>query len=174
MTRTLHLLRHAKSSWADQALDDFDRPLNARGRAAALSLASYLRDVPIELVICSPALRTRQTLAPITVAIGPELAVVFAAELYETSAEYYLQVLQDRGEGAAHVLMVGHEPSISQLCQSLAGSASADAVDRLRVKYPTGTLATLSWDGTLWRDLSHGAAHLQSVIRPRDLLQQEE
>ena len=71
--KTLHLLRHAKSSWKDPGLDDHDRPLSRRGRETARGIAAYLRRAKIapDLVICSTAVRARQTLDPIAKAIKP-------------------------------------------------------------------------------------------------------
>ena len=65
--KTLHLLRHAKSSWKDEALDDHERPLSKRGRETAKALGRYLRREKIkpDLVVCSTAVRATETLAPI-------------------------------------------------------------------------------------------------------------
>src|SRR5215475_12494664 len=71
--KTLYLLRHAKSSWKDPGLDDLDRPLNKRGRESAKTMAAYLRRARIspDVVVCSTALRAKQTLEPIANAIKP-------------------------------------------------------------------------------------------------------
>ena len=70
--RRLILLRHAKSSWDYADLADVDRPLSERGRTAARAMGSYLRAHPIrpDLVLCSPAARTRETLALVTPSLG--------------------------------------------------------------------------------------------------------
>jgi phosphohistidine phosphatase len=84
--KTLHLLRHAKSSWKDPGLDDHDRPLSKRGRETAGAIAAYLRRAKIapDLVICSTAVRARQTLDPIAKAIKPP-KVILERELYEVA-----------------------------------------------------------------------------------------
>src|SRR5690349_2787247 len=84
MSRTVYLLRHAKSSWDDPALADIERPLAPRGRKAAKKIARYLRDRDVrpDLVLCSPAARARETLAAIGEGdVRPELYGASAAEL---------------------------------------------------------------------------------------------
>ena len=81
--KTLYLLRHAKSSWKDPGLDDLDRPLNKRGRETAKTMAAHLRRAKItfDLVLCSTAVRAKQTLEPIAKAIKPP-RVVFESRIY--------------------------------------------------------------------------------------------
>src|SRR5436853_722867 len=89
--RVLHLLRHAKSSWRDAGLDDRDRPLNPRGHRAGCLLAAHLaRQKPPELVLCSSALRTRETFAHIADAYGARPPVSFEEALYLATARTLL------------------------------------------------------------------------------------
>jgi phosphohistidine phosphatase len=101
--KTLHLLRHAKSSWKDRGLDDRDRPLSKRCRETARAIAAYLRRAKIapDLVICSTAVRARQTLDPIAKAIKPP-KVILEREIYEVAQKKYgmeapLEASRERG-----------------------------------------------------------------------------
>src|SRR5579871_5914818 len=106
MTRQLHLLRHAKSSWDDPGLDDHDRPLAARGRRAAALVGACLRDDAIRpgLVLCSTARRARETLALLELAVP----VSFEGQLYGASAGALLERLRRAPGDVAAVLLVAH------------------------------------------------------------------
>ena len=170
--RTVLLLRHAKSSWLDPALDDRDRPLDARGNAAAAAMAVHLSDRPIDAILCSPATRTRQTLAPLLSTRGAG-GLHIEPRLYDSSAGTYLALLQDLDDAVRSVLVVGHNPSTEGLCRLLAGSAAPGLLDRIRVKYPTGTLSVIALPGlAAWAALAPGSGQLVEVTRPVDLIGQ--
>jgi phosphohistidine phosphatase len=165
--RTLYLLRHAKSSWDDAALADRDRPLAPRGQKAAKLMAEHLRRDGIApgLVLCSVARRTRETLEAIEPALGgPEIEV--ERDLYGASAGELLERLQAVPDGVESVMLIGHNPSIQTLALNLAGRG--DDLDAIGLKYPTGALATLTFEGS-WQELDRGGAELAGFVRPRDL-----
>jgi phosphohistidine phosphatase len=161
LTRTLHLLRHLKSSWDDPSLADVDRPLAPRGRKAGKKLARHLRktDVRPELVLCSPAVRTRQTLAAVEAALGaPEVS--FDEDLYGASEEELLDALRRVEPERGSVLVIGHNPGLEDLAFALTGKAQE--------KFPTGALATLSF-ACDWADLEPGVCELAAYVVPREL-----
>ena len=130
-------------------------------------MADYLRsNAPgTDLVLCSSALRTRQTLERMTSAFG-EAEVLVEDELYGAGDDELLERLHRVSEGLQTVALIGHNPGISDLAIAVAGNG-AD-VDRMRSKFPTGTLAVLEFDGP-WRDLGPGGARLTSFVTPKDL-----
>ena len=168
MTRrsTLYLLRHAKSSWADESLPDDERPLAPRGRRAAEKLARYFRDERIapELVLCSPALRTRQTLELIRPGLGVPVQVLVEDDLYGADAEHLLARLRAVPGEVGSVLLIGHNPGIQDLAVLLVRSG-ADR-DQLRAHFPTAALATLAMPAA-WGKLGHGGAELLAFRVPR-------
>jgi len=93
---TVILLRHGKSSWSDPTLADLDRPLAPRGERAVRKMAKYIRRNKIRpgLVLCSPSLRTRQTLEAIESSLGSGSQIESESELYAASEEKLLQRLQ--------------------------------------------------------------------------------
>ena len=123
--RTLHLLRHGKSSWKDGALDDHDRPLSKRGRRAAAVLADHLARSGLapDLVLCSSALRARQTFDLIARALKPPRVIVERA-LYEAGPRRLLRYLRELPESAQCVLLVGHNPALHELALTLADTPS--------------------------------------------------
>lgn len=165
--KRLLLLRHAKSSWDDPALPDHERPLAPRGHRAAERMAEHLRaSVPnADLVLCSSALRTRETLERMSSAFG-EPEVVVEDELYGASDDELLERLHAVAEPTKTVALIGHNPGVGDLASALAGSG--DDLDRLRSKFPTGALAVLAFDGP-WTRLAPGGAVLTSFVTPKDL-----
>jgi phosphohistidine phosphatase len=175
--RTLYLLRHAKSGWDDPDLADIDRPLNDRGRRAATALAEHLRGSSArpQLVFCSPARRTRETLDLIAPGLGLGTTVVIDPVLYGADAALLWDKVRELPADADEVLIIGHNPGLHELAASLAGpSAKATTADekvrsRLRAKLPTGSFVTVDWAGSSWADLHRSAAVLRGFIPPRDL-----
>jgi phosphohistidine phosphatase len=166
--RTLLLLRHAKSSWDDAGLADRDRPLAPRGRRDACALGHQLRrrDYEIDRVLCSPARRTRETLARL--ALPDETPTRFAQPLYLGSARTLLAQLRRLPDEVHCALLIAHDPGIEQLANQLAGGGRAKARARLARGFVTGALAELRFERS-WRALAPGSAFLQRFTRPKDL-----
>lgn len=170
--KTVLALRHAKSSWDDLSLADFDRPLNRRGQAAAPVMGRYLRQAGYrpDVVLCSPALRARQTLALVQTTF-PELpAPIFEPKLYNARKSTLFDCLCALAEPAEQVLMIAHNPGLERLAVALVGAGSAAARKRLAAKFPTGGLAVLRFDQARWVDVTPGSGTLVDVTRPKDLV----
>ncbi len=169
--KLLYLLRHAKSSWDDPALGDFDRPLNARGRKAAQAMARHLQERGIRpaLVLCSAARRTRETYDALLPALsGTE--VLFENGLYETTRTVLYDRLTRLEAGLPSVLLIGHNPSLERLAQFLvADDQAGEAWDRLCDRYPTGTLTVLESPAEDWAGLAPASCRLLDFVRPADL-----
>lgn len=167
--RTLYLLRHAKSSWDDPSLADYDRPLAPRGQRAMPYVADHLRAEGIvpDVVLCSSARRTRETLDRLGDAIPAGCGVRVEDELYDADAEALLERLQALPDGEHRAMVIGHNPAIRQLALLLA--ASGERVDRMARKFPTAALATLDASIAAWSDLAPGCAGLTGFVRPKDL-----
>ena len=115
--RKLILLRHAKSSWKDASLDDFDRPLNRRGKKDAPIMAHKLamRKIKIDLTISSPANRTNETAKIFANILGCESEIIFNDKLYEASYKAILNVINLIDDKYQNVLLVCHNPGITNL-----------------------------------------------------------
>lgn len=168
----LMLLRHAKSSWQDASLADFDRPLARRGIAAAPLMGREMmrRGWLPDLVLVSPARRTRETWN-LVARQWPDGArpVVMHDDIYEADAERLLDVVRKESRSADRVLLIGHNPAMEDLAALLAGHAcDPDALSLMTAKFPTCALARLTFDGD-WPSLGADAARLDDFLRPRDL-----
>jgi phosphohistidine phosphatase len=169
LVRTVILLRHAKSSWADPALADLDRPLAPRGERASRRIAKYIRRKKIRpaLVLCSSSLRTRQTLEAIASSLGKSSSVEFEPQLYAASEGELLERLQALPESVDSVMMIGHNPGLHELARVLASRGAE--LPRLEEKFPTGALATLVLDSESWAALEPGDGELVDYVVPRQL-----
>src|SRR5262245_29809534 len=128
---TLHLLRHAKSSWDDPALPDHERPLAPRGRRDAKLIADHLlrERIAPELVLCSPALRTRQTLE----LVRPPGTIELEDALYGASSEELLARLRTVPGSVESVMLIGHNPGLQDLALDLA--AGGGGLEELEAKF---------------------------------------
>jgi phosphohistidine phosphatase len=165
--KRLLLLRHAKSSWDDPSLADRDRPLAPRGHKAAERMADYLRSnrPAVDLVLCSPALRTTETLEHVGRAFG-DAEMVVEDELYGATDEELLDRLRHVPEDVDGVALIGHNPGVQDLATGLAGGG--EDLERMRTKFPTGALAALEFDGP-WAGLAEGGGRLVAFVTPKEL-----
>lgn len=169
-SKTLLLMRHAKSSWTSDAVLDSDRPLNARGVRAAQAMAPIVAAWQPQWISCSTALRTRLTLSPIIEHLGNSADIKLTPALYESNEAAYLRHIRALPSNIDRALIIAHNPSLADLCTTLIGLAEPDALDRIAHKLPTGTLIALECPITRWSDLAPGSATLIDVNRPADLV----
>ena len=164
---TVYLLRHAKSSWSDPTLPDQDRPLARRGRRDAKRVAEHVVRLGIkpELVLCSASERTRETLELVRPAFGATSQVRLEAGLYAASADTLLERLRAVPEQVASVMLIGHNPGLHELAVALASTGTE--LERLKAKFPTGALATLTLPKAPWGRLSPADAVLAAYVVPK-------
>ncbi|WP_294644522.1 histidine phosphatase family protein [uncultured Aureimonas sp.] len=159
--RTIHILRHAHSSWAVPGQRDHQRILDDRGRADAASLAAKLREteVPVGSVVCSTAVRARQTLDLVRSALPAEVPVRFSDDLYALGAEAYRAEIT-AFQGPGELLLVGHNPTIEDLAMSL---CEMDAASQGQLRGGVGTAYWLIVDLHRGPDLD---GRLRAIIKP--------
>lgn len=164
MTLTLLLIRHAKSDWGDASLPDHERPLNARGRRDAPRMGRWIAEMGFapQEVLCSDALRTRETLDLMLPEWPAPPQVAHRPALYHATPEGILAVL---GDAASHrVALVGHNPGIG----ALAGLLAARAPDHQRWDdYPTAAVAALAFESDSWA--APGRGEVLAFAVPEDL-----
>lgn len=170
----LFLLRHAKASQSSPDGGDKSRPLNQRGRDASATMGRYMRDQGLrpEIVLCSTAERTRETLQLLCDAAGwteDDPKRTFADELYLPPSSEIISILQQLDNSASDVLVIGHNPGMHELAYVLADPRSRD-YERLLDKYPTCALAVLNNDSIGWQDIDAGRLTLTHYVVPRDLV----
>jgi phosphohistidine phosphatase len=169
--RLIYLLRHAKSSRDALDLEDFDRPLASRGELACKTMNRYMAvaDIRPDLVLCSAALRARQTVQRVMPALGDQAVVKHHRGLYLASPQAMLNQLRGTAGDVSGVMLVGHNPGMQSLALRLTDSGDEADLARLEKGFPTGALATLVFRGRSWSDLETGTCELHSLVRPRDI-----
>ena len=164
----LLLLRHAKSSWDQPDLADHDRPLAPRGRRAAAAVGEHLTGLaePPQLVACSSAARTVETLQRIRSALPADTSVTIEELLYAAEADELLAYVRRLPSTVSCVLLIGHNPGIGDLAVMLAGHGDRAARAAMATKFPTAALAHLAIDEQ-WSTVGPGTAILEEYWTPR-------
>jgi phosphohistidine phosphatase len=163
--RTLVLLRHAKSAYPD-GVADHDRPLAPRGVREAALAGEWLRaNVPaIDSVLCSTATRARETLAH----TGIDAPARYVERLYGATPGTVIELVNQVADETSTLLVVGHEPTISETAIILTGNEDTDtaALEQISVKYPTSGIAVLRVADS-WEQFEPDGAELVSFHVPR-------
>ncbi len=169
-TRRVWILRHAKSSWSDEGLEDHDRPLASRGKRAAPLMGHALAQhgAKPDRILASTAVRVRETVDRVQDQFGEQLPVSFEEPLYLASAESWIERLRGLKD-EREVLLVGHNPGLEALVSELAPKGKTTALQRLRKGMPTAAVAEVELPIEDWAELECGAGRLLWVMRPKDL-----
>ena len=172
---TLLLLRHAKSSWDNPALADFDRPLAKRGQKAAPRMGAEIEALGLrpELILCSSAQRTRETLDLVLDSwSGTPPPVVYDEAIYMAPPEDLVaevRKLAATSPPPGRVMMVGHNPGLEELAELLTGDGDPAARQLMAQKFPTCALAVITFEGSDWAAVGPGKGTLSRFITPARL-----
>lgn len=160
----LLILRHAKSSWTDPELSDFDRPLNKRGRRVAPLMGNWIakQNLQPEIVFCSLAARAQGTLQLVSETTNWDPQVIHTADLYLAPAHTYIEYLTQLPEHINSALVIGHNPGIEELVYGQCGEFHP---------MPTCALAVIEFNIHSWKTLlsSSVTGRLEHHILARDL-----
>lgn len=165
--RQLLLLRHAKAVLGGAGMADIDRPLAERGQKAAKLIGRWIaeHDLAPDLVLCSPARRTRETWEIASREL-PSCETRFIDELYDFGdGTALLKAMRRHGASASRLMLVTHNPATQNLALSLPETPDRQIAE----KYPTAGLAVMTFPGESWSATREGTAQLAHFIRPRDL-----
>src|SRR5437588_4417368 len=160
--KRLLLMRHAKSSWGDGSLADFDRPLNERGLKAAPLLGRFMRKQKLrpDLILCSPAERARQTVSLVVEAAGLAVPLRYDERIYEATSARLVEVVSQIEEDAGEAMLVGHNPGLEVLLERLTGESR---------RMPTAALARVALDVEKWSKVHDGVGRVELFVKPREL-----
>jgi len=160
--KTLLLLRHAKSSWQDDSVSDFDRPLTLRGSKAAPRVGKLVRKRKLkpDLVLSSPAERARQTVQLMLEAADLTIEVRFDERIYEATGARLFEVVGQIEEEAGVVMLVGHNPGFEELLEALTGETH---------NLPTAALACIELGIEKWNKIRAGAGRLEWLVKAKEL-----
>ncbi len=152
--RELFLVRHAKSSWDDPILSDFDRPLNSRGKEDAPLMGEHLKKLGIkpDLILSSPAKRAKKTAKILAAKLGyPEEKIEWREQIYEASAQTLLYLVCQLPQGAKRVMVIGHNPGLTMLANIL-GDITIENI-------PTAGVVGVAFDTSDWQEACRMQGH---------------
>ena len=160
--KTIFLLRHAKSSWENSDLSDFDRPLNQRGLEAAPFMGETIakNQFQIDKIISSPARRAQQTAILVRESANINGEIEYDDRIYEASPPRLLKVISEIDEKYQSVMLVGHNPGMEGLVKSLAGELQP---------MPTAALAVIDLKIDKWNEITADGGNLRILLRPKTL-----
>ena len=147
--KTLYLVRHAKSSWKYPELDDFERPLNRRGRAGLESMGEFLKEVKAapDLIISSPATRAATTARIIAYKIHyPLEKILYSEYIYLSDEDVLLNFIQDIDNDVKEAMLIGHNPALTDL---------ANYISKQQIgNIPTCGIFCVEFNISSWRKIS--------------------
>ncbi|MBN9262372.1 MAG: histidine phosphatase family protein [Hyphomicrobium sp.] len=168
---TLTLFRHAKSSWELTGVEDSERPLNARGMAAAPVMGSFLKKQGLkpDLVLCSTSVRTRQTLELASGDWDPEPRTKFEGALYLAEPFNMLERVRKTPGTVKHLMIVGHNPGLQIFAIELIGEGDPELITALSQKLPTAGVVVLTFESKSWKDIGPRKGRLVHFATPKML-----
>lgn len=168
---TLTLLRHAKAGTDRAGVRDIERPLAPRGERTAPLMGHFIAEHHLEpdLIVCSTARRTRQTLALVQAELPSKPKVIYDEALYLAEPEGILGTIVSRAGPVKRVMVIGHNPGLQELALLLSGAGRKTDLAAIRTKFPTAGLAVLNFTATAWASIRPGTGVLRLFMSPRRL-----
>lgn len=159
------LMRHAKSSWDNPGLRDFERPLNKRGKRDAPRMGRYLKELQLipNQIFSSPAERAKSTILEVIRELDlADSQVTWDENLYFNGAQSYLDLIRTADESSNLVMTVGHNPMTEDAISALSGHTSRKAIK-------TATIACFEFAVDSWQSIQPSPDALKWVVGPKDL-----
>ena len=155
----LLLLRHAHAEAADADISDFFRPLSRKGLGDAEKIADYIAQNGLypQKILCSSARRTRETLSAILPLLPEDCDIRMTKQLYEISGQGIMNAIHSFGETAELLLIVGHNPALSEIARVLAMRGNEQSLQRMQVGLPSGGLVVIDFEDPNWQTIIPGS-----------------
>jgi phosphohistidine phosphatase len=161
--KSLYIVRHAKSSWGDMSVPDFDRPLNERGKKDAPEMAKRLleKKARIDVFVSSPARRARKTCKLFCAEFGAsEKKIILAESLYHASEQTFYDVITTLHDDYKHAALFSHNPGITDFVNSLGVGVRTDNM-------PTCGVFAVTADTKKWSDFKTAEKHFLFFDYPK-------
>jgi len=162
MSRTLTLIRHATASWGEAGTSDFDRPLTTQGLHDATTMGEHLASCQpkLDLLVASPAQRAKETAQAMAKGFNiTEQEIYWKEEIYDASLSQLLALISGLDNQHQTVILVGHNPALSDLCNHLSN-------DQKIAGLPTCGVWQMSFDTTSWQQISPNSGHVVRFEQP--------
>lgn len=161
--KILYLLRHAKSSWSNMELPDFQRPLSKRGKKDAPFMGKILADkkVKIDLIVSSPAKRAQKTAKKVAKQIAyPKEKIVFNQEIYEANLVDVLAVIHQTPDTINSLMLVGHNPTFTDLANLLCSNFQTENI-------PTAGIFAIAFPHKIWAEIEENTGNFLFFEYPK-------
>lgn len=158
-------MRHAKSSWSNPGLKDFDRPLNKRGKRDAPRMGRYLKDLKLvpDQIFSSPAARAKATILHVVDELEiSQKSIQWNENLYFKGTGVYIEAIRSADDSSQIVMTVGHNPMTEDAIYVLSGNTLNKAIK-------TATVACFEFETDSWKNIQFDAKALKWVVGPKDL-----
>ena len=165
MQKNLIILRHAKAETAKAGQEDHDRPLAERGLEEAQRMGEYMRaqDIQPERILCSTALRTRQTLDELHM----DGEIEFSPSLYNASDVDHLRMIAAEPDTTTSLMLIAHNPGLHQLALRLAATGETRLMQYLAAEFPPCTLVVIDFSINSWQEIATIRGALRIYATPR-------
>ncbi len=167
--KKIYLIRHAKSSWKDETLSDFERPLNGRGKRDVVFMGKRLKmfHVMPDLIYTSPAKRALKTAKEIAKEIDCEKKRIISSDaLYEGSYESYLDLIHQTDNKHSSIFIIAHNPAITEVGERLSGAILSNI--------PTCAIVCISFDVSHFKEIKEESGHILFFDYPKKHLKDKE
>ena len=169
--KTIFLLRHAKSSWDNLNLDDFDRPLSNKGIKASKKIGNYLKTnkfVP-DIIYCSTAKRAKQTWELTNIIIKKKKNILYKDNLYMANLSEFMKIIKKTKNKFKNLMIVSHNPGIESLAIELSKNENNKFHQIINIKYPTGALVVIKFNLNDWGKINYKKGEIYEFIKPKEL-----
>ena len=169
--KTIFLLRHAKSSWDNLNLDDFDRPLSNKGIKASKKIGNYLKTnkfVP-DIIYCSTAKIAKQTWELTNIIIKKKKNILYKDNLYMANLSEFMKIIKKTKNKFKNLMIVSHNPGIESLAIELSKNENNKFHQIINIKYPTGALAVIKFNLNDWGKINYKKGEIYEFIKPKEL-----
>ena len=170
--KRLYVLRHSKAGQTNKKiLNDQERPLTQKGLDICPNVAEYLQncDIQPELVICSTALRTKQTVEEVLEYLKSDATVEYTQKLYLASSENIFTVIQNISPDVKSVMIAGHNPGLHQFVIELSGKGAKKKFREMRSNFPPASIASFNLNSSEWVDCEIQSGELMDFASSKEL-----
>ena len=171
----LYVMRHAKSSWDDLSINDFDRPLSKRGKKNAKMICEFFvkKKFKFDYALISSSKRTKKTFQILYKKINKPKKVNFSKDLYLVDENAITKKIKEISSEYKSILIINHEPSVKNLVRNLTKNHNTNNFKLMNYKFPTAAFAKIDFDIKSWNEIEKKGV-LKEFIRPKDLQDSKE